>query len=152
MAEYKAMLQRQREYFRTGETKSVEFRVRQLERMAKWIQDNEEDIMDALKGDLHKSPFEAYATEIGIVKEEIRYTLKHIRSWARPKRVPTPVTQFRQSPSSTGAIRRGAYHVPLELTPSSSPSRLCRCPERRQLRRGQALRLLGPHLRPHCPG
>ena len=50
MAEYKAMLQRQREYFRTGETKSVEFRVRQLERMAKWIQDNEEDIMDALKG------------------------------------------------------------------------------------------------------
>ena len=121
----------------------MEFRVRQLERMAKWIQDNEEDIMDALKGDLHKSPFEAYATEIGIVKEEIRYTLKHIRSWARPKRVPTPVTQLPVKVLHLpGAIRRGAYHVPLELPLPAHHRASCRCPERRQLRRGQALRLL----------
>ena len=44
--------------------------------------------MEALKQDLHKSPFEAYATEIGIVKEEIRYTLKHLRRWARPRESP----------------------------------------------------------------
>lgn len=124
MAEYKAMLQRQREYFRTGETKSVEFRVRQLERMAKWIQDNEEDIMDALKGDLHKSPFEAYATEIGIVKEEIRYTLKHIRSWARPKRVPTPITQF----PSKSFIYPEPYGVALIMSPWNYPFQLTIAP------------------------
>ena len=47
MAEYKEMMQKQREYFRAGETKNVAFRLRQLERMAKWIDQNEEDIMEA---------------------------------------------------------------------------------------------------------
>ena len=49
MAEYREMMQKQREYFRTGETKNVAFRIRQLERMEKWIIQNEEDIMEALK-------------------------------------------------------------------------------------------------------
>lgn len=124
MAEYKEMMQKQREYFRAGETKNVAFRLRQLERMAKWIDQNEEDIMEALKQDLHKSPFEAYATEIGIVKEEIRYTLKHLRRWARPKRVPTPVTQF----PSRSCIYPEPYGVVLIMSPWNYPFQLTIAP------------------------
>ena len=124
MAEYREMMQKQREYFRTGETKNVAFRIRQLERMEKWIIQNEEDIMEALKQDLHKSPFEAYATEIGIVKEEIRYTLKHLRSWAKPKRVPTPITQF----PSRSFIYPEPYGVVLIMSPWNYPFQLTIAP------------------------
>lgn len=124
MTEYKDMLQKQRDYFRTGETKNVAFRLRQLQRMEAWINENEEDIMEALKQDLHKSPFEAYATEIGIVKEEIRYTLKHLRRWARPKRVPTPVTQF----PSRSCIYPEPYGVVLIMSPWNYPFQLTIAP------------------------
>lgn len=75
MMEYKSMLHTQRAYFQTGDTKDVEFRIRQLKKLYQWITVHEQEIMDALYMDLNKSNFEAYATEIGIVKEEIRYTL-----------------------------------------------------------------------------
>ena len=150
MTEYKDMLQKQRDYFRTGETKNVAFRLRQLQRMEAWINENEEDIMEALKQDLHKSPFEAYATEIGIVKEEIRYTLKHLRRWARPKRVPTPVTQF----PSRSCIYPEPYGVVLIMSPLelSLPAHH-RPPRGRHLRGklcgGKAIRLLCRHLGSH---
>ena len=72
MAEYKDMLHAQRAYFSKGECKSVDFRIRQLKNLRQWICEHEQEIMEALHQDLNKSPFEAYATEIGIVKEEIK--------------------------------------------------------------------------------
>ena len=39
---YKEILNRQKEYFRTGETKNVAFRLAQLERMQDWIGKNED--------------------------------------------------------------------------------------------------------------
>jgi len=39
-----------------------------------------------LHADLHKHPFEAYGTEIGIVLEELKYQIKHLHRFARPKR------------------------------------------------------------------
>ena len=121
---YKEILNRQKEYFRTGETKNVAFRLAQLERMQDWIGKNEEAIMEALHKDLHKAPFEAYATEIGIVKEEIRYTLKHLRGWARPKRVPTPITQF----PSRSFIYSEPYGTVLIMSPWNYPFQLTIAP------------------------
>ena len=68
MMEYKSMLHTQRAYFQTGDTKDVEFRIRQLKKLYQWITVHEQEIMDALYMDLNKSNFEAYATEICIVK------------------------------------------------------------------------------------
>ena len=69
MTEYKSMLHAQRAYFGTGECKDVNFRIVQLKKLYRWICGHEQEIMEALHQDLNKSPFEAYATEIGIVKE-----------------------------------------------------------------------------------
>lgn len=124
MADYKEMIKRQRAYFREGECKSIGFRIAQLTRLNAWICKNEEAIMEALQKDLHKSPFEAYATEIGIVKEEIRYTLKHLRRWARPRRVPTPVTQF----PSRSFIYPEPYGVVLIMSPWNYPFQLTIAP------------------------
>ena len=81
-------------------------------------------IMEALHKDLHKAPFEAYATEIGIVKEEIRYTLKHLRGWAKPKRVPTPITQF----PSRSFIYSEPYGIVLIMSPWNYPFQLTIAP------------------------
>lgn len=124
MMEYKSMLHKQRAYFQTGDTKDVEFRIRQLKKLYQWITVHEQEIMDALYMDLNKSNFEAYATEIGIVKEEIRYTLKHLRKWAAPKRVPTPITQF----PSKSFIYPEPYGIVLIMSPWNYPFQLTIAP------------------------
>lgn len=124
MMEYKSMLHKQRAYFQTGDTKNVEFRIRQLKKLYQWITVHEQEIMDALYMDLNKSNFEAYATEIGIVKEEIRYTLKNLRKWAAPKRVPTPITQF----PSKSFIYPEPYGIVLIMSPWNYPFQLTIAP------------------------
>ncbi len=88
------LLDRQRAFFATGKTRNVDFRLAQLKKLKKAVKDNEAAIFDALKKDLGKPPFEAYATEIGLTLEEIGFTLRNLRVWAEPTPVPTPMTQF----------------------------------------------------------
>lgn len=124
MAEYKDMLHAQRAYFSKGECKSVDFRLRQLKNLRQWICEHEQEITEALHQDLNKSPFEAYATEIGIVKEEIKYILKHLRRWAAPKKVKTPITQF----PAQSFIYPEPYGVVLIMSPWNYPFQLTVAP------------------------
>ncbi|NLY45956.1 MAG: aldehyde dehydrogenase [Tissierella sp.] len=76
-----------RDFFDTGNTKSYDFRIQQLEKLKATIKNYEEDIFDALYMDLHKSGFESYTSEVGFIYEEINYTIKHLKNWMKPKRV-----------------------------------------------------------------
>ncbi len=87
----KAIVQKQRDFFNTGQTKSVDFRIQQLKKLRAIIVENERNIIQALYDDLRKSDLEAYATEIGIVLAEIDFTLKNIKKWSKPERVSTPI-------------------------------------------------------------
>ncbi len=93
-----AVIQNQRNFFATGKTLSIDFRIQQLKKLREVIIKHEEDIKAALYKDLRKSATEAYVTEIGIVLMEIDDTLKHLRTWAKPTRMPTPL--FHQLASS----------------------------------------------------
>ena len=57
--EIKAIVERQRAFFRTGVTQDVTFRLRALARLKRCIQDQEEEIAAALKADLGKSRTES---------------------------------------------------------------------------------------------
>lgn len=61
------LLEAQKQYFGTLETRSVDFRVRQLKRLKATIKKFEAEVMAALAEGLGKSPVEAYATEIGFI-------------------------------------------------------------------------------------
>ena len=113
MTDYQKVLKGQREYFQTQATKDVSFRLIQLRKLYQWIEAHETTIEKALWEDLNKAPFEAYATEIGIVKEEIRYAMKHLRGWSAAKQVPTPITQF----PSKSRIYAEPYGVVLIMSP-----------------------------------
>ena len=92
------LVNKQRQFFNTGKTKDIEFRIEQLKKLRQVISDNQQEIMDALKKDLNKSPMEAYGTEVGFLLADIKHTLKTIRSLAKPRKVKTPL--FHQLGSS----------------------------------------------------
>lgn len=74
----------------SGETKSLEFRINQLDRLKKAIKKFEPEIMTALHKDLRKGEFEAFTTEIGIIYESISYMKKHLAEWMKPVTTKTP--------------------------------------------------------------
>ena len=82
------------QYFETGETLSVDFRLRQLRRLQSYLLAHEREALEALHADLGKSEFESYATELGLVYDEIRLYLKKLRQWpispAARRYTPTP--------------------------------------------------------------
>ncbi len=92
--EVKQMLQAHREYYATGETRKIDFRIGALKRFKTAIQKNEKEILDALYQDLGKNEFEAYTTEVGFILDSLNYFIKNIRRWAKPKRVRASIHQF----------------------------------------------------------
>lgn len=80
-----------RSFFDDGQTRSYEFRIEQLKNLKEMIKKNEKELTEALFLDLHKSAFEAFTSEIGILYEEINYAIKHLKSWMKPKKTGTPL-------------------------------------------------------------
>jgi len=91
-APVKDIIRQQREFFATGKTKDVEWRIEQLKRLKQAIVDDQEAIVNAVKADLGRPDFEAYF-EIAAISE-INYALKHLKSWVKPKKVATSIDQF----------------------------------------------------------
>jgi len=117
MKNFTDILQKQRAFFAEGNTKEVSFRLKSLKKMEKWISRHDEDIMAALKNDLNKPPFEAYATEVGTVLDELRFTRKRLHRWNRPKRVTSNLKNF----PSYGRIYPEPYGVTLIMSPWNYP-------------------------------
>ena len=92
-APIKNLLCKQRQFFATGQTRDLAFRIQQLRRLRQAITANQERIIEALKADLHKPVFETYLSEILSV-HEIDHALRRIRSWAKPKQVSLPWEQL----------------------------------------------------------
>ena len=84
----------QKEFFKSGATLDIKFRKEMLKKLADAMCKWEERLAEALWKDLHKSYEEAYLTEISIVKAEIRSHLKHVSSWARRRKKPSPLKLF----------------------------------------------------------
>ena len=114
------MIEQQRSFFYTRQTKDVEFRKKKLIHLKDSIKKYEQDVILALKKDLNKSEFEAYATEIGIVYDSISYFLKNIDDWVKPESVKTPI-QFQPGKSF---IVRDPYGVVLIIGPFNYPFQL----------------------------
>lgn len=86
------IIKMQGEFYNTGITRKYSFRMAALERLSRGLEDYEKELQSALKADLNKSAYESYMTEIGLVKTELNYVKRHLRTWMRAHRVPTPVT------------------------------------------------------------
>lgn len=124
MVTYSSLISKQKSFFKTEKTKNISFRLEALQKLRAAIKKNELILMEALRTDLNKSEFDAYTSEIGFVLEELRFTIKHLRSWAAPKKVKTPVTHI----GSTSYIYPEPYGVSLIIAPWNYPFQLAVAP------------------------
>ncbi|OIK06051.1 aldehyde dehydrogenase [Bacillus sp. MUM 13] len=122
--EIKQILREQKLFFATNETKSLTFRLEQLKKLKEEVKRREQDIIQALAEDLNKSELESYSTEIGILYEEINFTMKHLKKWAKPKRVRTALTHT----GSKGSVIKEPYGTALIIAPWNYPFQLALSP------------------------
>ena len=111
------IVKKQRNYFQTGKTIPVQFRIEQLKRLYAAVKKYEDEIHAALKRDLGKSDYEGFMCETGLVLSEISYMLRHTKKFAKRKTVHTPLAQF-ASHSFTQAC---PYGVTLVMSPWNYP-------------------------------
>jgi aldehyde dehydrogenase (NAD+) len=118
------IVQKQREYFLSSETKSIDFRLKQLKKLKHAVEKYSDDIYDALWKDLHKCKEEAFLTEISIVLNEINNHIKNLKKWAKPKKVKTPVYLM----PSKSFVMYEPYGVTLIIAPWNYPFQLMFAP------------------------
>lgn len=84
----------QRNFYDTRRTWPYAFRMKALCRLEQTLRRYQKQLEYVLKKDLNKCGFESYMTETGLVLCELKYAKKHLKSWMRLKRKPTPLSQF----------------------------------------------------------
>jgi aldehyde dehydrogenase (NAD+) len=115
---------RLRDGFDSGRTRPLEWRARQLRRMKTMLEEREAEFLDALAADLGKPRLEGWATDLGIVINEIDHALRHLAGWMRPERVWTPLAQR----PGRAAIHREPFGVVLVIAPWNYPVHLLLLP------------------------
>lgn len=93
LMQIEAIIKRQKEYFLSGATLPVKERKKALAKLLHVLEENEADLLSALKADLGKSAQEGYMCELALIKSEIRYMMRHAAGYARERRVHTPLAQ-----------------------------------------------------------
>ncbi len=88
------ILEKQRTYFRTGETRPLAFRRAMLKRLYTAIKCSEKEILAALTADLGKSAYEGFMCEVGLALSEISHMTRNLPAYMKRVRVPTPITHF----------------------------------------------------------
>lgn len=90
-----SILNKQRDFFKKGNTLSLKTRLEYLAKLKLAIKNNENLIFEALKKDLGKSSTEAYMCEVGLSISEITYFEKNLKKFVKDKYVKTPITNYK---------------------------------------------------------
>jgi aldehyde dehydrogenase (NAD+) len=80
-----AIVGKLRDTFKSGRTRSVEWRKQQLRALEAMMTENEAAIAAALEQDLGRSPFEAWLADIASTAGEAKDAAKNVRKWMRRK-------------------------------------------------------------------
>lgn len=122
--EFEAMVSRQRAFWNTGATRSVEWRLNQLKKLEQALKEREEALCAALKADLGKAAYESWLSEIGMTLGELRFARKHLKKWAAVKRRPSAMPLF---PASSRVVPQ-PYGTVLIMSPWNYPVQLTLVP------------------------
>ncbi len=119
-----SILEQQQTFFFSGKTLPLKNRKESLRKLLSAIKKFDSEIIAALKKDLHKSDFEAFTNETGVVCMEIRHILRHLDKWAKPQK--KKIELFLRPGS--GTIYAEPYGVSLVIAPWNYPFQLAIAP------------------------
>ncbi|MFD2247337.1 aldehyde dehydrogenase [Pontibacter ruber] len=114
------LVEKQRRFFATGKTLSVEFRREQLNRLLDALLRHEQELFDAMYQDFRKPAFESFATEVGFVEQELRLVLKQLNKWVKPRKVKETLVNF----PARSYIYSEPYGIALIIGPWNYPLQL----------------------------
>ena len=138
---------KQQFYFENTLRKSALFeRKQKLKKVKKWIRANESHIIKALYDDFKKSPEEVRIAEIKPIISEINDALKHLRDWAAPQRVKTPLYLL----GSKSHIISQPKGLNLIIAPWNFPFNLTIAPTVSAIAAGNCVVLKPSELTPNC--
>lgn len=113
-----------RRSFREGKTRSLQFRISQLEALNKFVEENKAQLLESLKKDLNKPPFEVEVSELSLVKSEINVTLNNLSNWMKDEHVSKSMATVLDS----AFIRKEPFGVVLIIAPWNYPVNLSLIP------------------------
>lgn len=145
MNAYEAILNYQTEFFRSGQTKPIAFRIAMLKKLKLAILRNEQVIIKALHKDLGKSKHEAIMTEIGFTLAEINTMIKGLKSFSRPKMKKMNINTF----PSRAFTYREPYGKTLIIGPWNYPFQLVISPLIGAIAGGNCMLVKPSELTPH---
>lgn len=84
--EWRLVQARQKQHVRAYRSRAKHYQERRhlLEQLKKMVRNHEDEWLAALHQDLGKTSVEGYASELGMLLNEIDYALKHLQQWMRP--------------------------------------------------------------------
>ena len=124
MSDFNSTLTNIREFYNNGATLPYAFRIEQLKKFKNAIQKYEIEIGEALFKDLKKSKEESWATETGLLMEELKNAIKHLHKWMKPEKVPSGLVTF----PSSAKIYKDPLGVVLIIAPWNYPLQLVLIP------------------------
>ena len=118
MEDIKAIVDKQRTFFRTGATLDVKWRIEQLKKLRAAVKAHAEEMEQALAEDLGRSAVEAYLCDVLPIVFEIDETIHGLRRWARPECHYSGLACF---PSMVTKVYKMPYGVSLIISPFNFP-------------------------------
>lgn len=117
----KTIVETQRSFFNTKQTKDIAFRILQLKKLKKLLLDNEDKLNEAIYKDFSKSAFDNYSCELAILYTEIDEAVKKVKKWSAYKKVKTNLVNFPAKsyiiPEPLGvSLIIGAWNYPYQLS------------------------------------
>ncbi len=141
----KDLLQKQKQFFYEGNTRSYEFRRKQLEKLNSMFKQFEAEMYEALKKDLNKSEHEALTTELGILFKEVSFAIKHLKEWMEDEPVDAPLTHK----GTKNYLIYEPYGNILVIAPWNYPIQLAFAPVIGAIAAGNTVVLKPSELAPH---
>ncbi|XP_021257800.1 aldehyde dehydrogenase family 3 member B1-like isoform X2 [Numida meleagris] len=121
---YAGLVSRLRAAWHSRRTRSLEYRMAQLEALGRFLEEKKQDILEATTLDMHKPPFEAEFSEVLLCKNELNEALNNLPRWMKDKHVDKNLaTQL-----DSAFIRKDPYGVVLIIGPWNYPVNLLLVP------------------------
>lgn len=118
MSSYWELFERQKRHFATGATRSHEWRVEQLDRMARLVGENEAALQRAVAQDF-KTASQEYIFETQACLGEVEFQKSMLAVWMTPTEAPVP--RALAATGHRGIVYRDPYGVALIVGPSNGP-------------------------------